>query len=186
MIIMYNCLEIINFFYSESDPAREILLLHSTQVRNKALWIAKRLPVKVDLDLVEAGSMVHDIGIRFCNAPDIGCYGDDEYLLHGLLGAESIRKLNVPGGEKLARICERHTGSGILASEIKERGLRLPERDLIPETIEEKIVCLADKFFSKSAEMKEKSLPDIRRSMAKFGSENAARFDDLCKMFNCG
>ena len=178
---MYNWFEIINFFYSENDPAREILLLHSTQVRNKALWIARRLPFKVDFELIEAGAMVHDTGIRFCDAPDIGCFGDDEYLLHGILGAENIRKLNIPGGEKLARICERHTGSGILAAEIRERKLRLPERDLLPESAEEKIICLADKFFSKSGAMEEKSVDQIRKGMLKFGEASLERFDELLK-----
>jgi uncharacterized protein len=49
--------------------------------------------------------------------------------------------------EKFARICERHTGSGLTAEEIVSGGLPLPERDFLPETLEEKIICLADKFF---------------------------------------
>lgn len=180
---MYNYLEIINFFYSDNDPAREILLLHSTQVRNKALSIAKRFPGRFDLELISCGAMIHDIGIRFCNAPDIGCYGEDDYILHGILGAENIRMLNLPEGEKLARICERHTGSGITASEIKEQDLKLPEKDLVPETPEEKIICLADKFFSKSGEMQEKSLEKIRKGMLKFGENSLKRFDLLCSEF---
>ena len=97
------------------------------------------------------------------------------------LGAENIRKLNLPGGEKLARICERHTGSGILAAEIRERKLRLPERDLLPESAEEKIICLADKFFSKSGAMEEKSVDQIRKGMLKFGEASLERFDELLK-----
>ena len=171
---MYNYLSIINFFYSENDPAREILLLHSTQVRNKALLIARHQPCKLDLDLIEAGAMIHDIGIRFCNAPDIGCSGEDDYLLHGILGAESIRALSPNHCEKLARICERHTGSGILASEIKAQNLKLPERDLIPESPEEKIICLADKFFSKSGDMREKSIEEIRHRLGVIRARTAA------------
>lgn len=180
---MCNYLEIINFFYSENDPCREILLLHSTQVRNKALKIAGAFPGRFDLDLIACGAMIHDIGIRFCNAPDIGCYGDDDYILHGILGAESIRMLGLKDGEKLARICERHTGSGITAGEIRSRHLKLPERDLLPETAEEKIICLADKFFSKSGAMQEKSLEKIRSGMLKFGEDSLKRFDDLYAEF---
>ena len=82
--------------------------------------------------------------------------------------------------EKLARICERHTGSGITADEIYERKLPLPEKDFLPETLEEKIICLADKFFSKSGDMQEKSLDTIRKELAKFGSAPLERFELLC------
>lgn len=181
---MLNPLEIINFFYAENDPAREILLLHSTQVRNKALFLCRGIP-GIDLETVNTGAMLHDIGIRFCNAPDIGCNGEENYLLHGILGAESLRAFkHIEGLEKFARICERHTGSGITVAEIREQNLPLPERDLIPETKEEKVICLADKFFSKSGDFAEKSLEKIRRQMVKFGSGSLQRFDDLCREFN--
>ena len=180
-------LQMIDRFYPDGDPAKAILCKHSTQVMEKALAILDASPwaALLDRELIRAGALLHDIGIRKCHAPDIGCNGKLPYIAHGIAGAAMLRKLD-PELEKIARICERHTGTGLSAAEIKKRGIPLPERDLMPETPEEKLVCLADKFFSKSAEMKEKSLPDIRRSMAKFGSENVARFDDLCKMFNCG
>ena len=180
---MHKYLEIINFFYRENDPAREILLLHSTQVRNKALEIAGSFSGKVDLEFIALGAMIHDIGIRFCHAPDIGCYGEDDYILHGVLGAANIRALNLKNGEKLARVCERHTGSGITADEIILQKLPLPERDLLPETPEEKIICLADKFFSKSGDMAEKDPDRIRKGMEKFGTASLDRFDDLCREF---
>ena len=53
----------------------------------------------------------------------------------------------------------------------------------LPETPEEKLVCLADKFFSKSGNMREKSLEHIRKSMEKFGSGAVDRFDELCRFF---
>ena len=85
--------------------------------------------------------------------------------------------------EPFARICERHTGSGLSAAEIRAGALPLPEQDFLPETPEEQLICLADKFFSKSGDMREKSLPHIRRSMLKFGQAPLARFDALCRTF---
>ena len=85
--------------------------------------------------------------------------------------------------ESCARICERHTGSGITAQEVRDQSLPLPVRDYLPETVEEQLVCLADKFFSKSGNMQEKSLDRIRNSMFKFGPEPLARFDALCRRF---
>ena len=59
----------------------------------------------------------------------------------------------------------------------------MPERDWLPETPEERLICLADKFFSKSGEGEEKPLPVVRRSLEKFGAETLARFDALCREF---
>ena len=85
--------------------------------------------------------------------------------------------------EKYARICERHTGTGLTADEIRRQGLPLPVRDFLSETLEEKLICLADKFYSKSGDMKEKSLARIERSMAKFGPDTLTRWNELCRLF---
>ena len=67
---------------------------------------------------------------------------------------------------------------------MRRQGLPLPERDYLPETPEEAIVCLADKFFSKSGCMNEKPLEKVRRSMAKFGDAPLERFEALCRRFD--
>ena len=175
---MTDYMKVIDFFCG-SEPVRELLLLHSTQVMNKALAIAEKFP-GADRDLITAGSMLHDVGIVFCDAPGIDCFGTEDYLLHGILGAENIRAMHLNDGEKIARICERHTGSGLTADEIRAGNLPLPEKNMLPETLEEKIICLADKFYSKSDPSREKTLPEIRRSMEKFGTDPLSRFDRLC------
>ena len=86
--------------------------------------------------------------------------------------------------EGFALICERHTGSGLTVEDIISQKLPLPEQDFLPQTPEEKMVCLADKFFSKSGDMEEKSFEKVRRSMAKFGEESLKRFDGLWAFFN--
>ena len=86
--------------------------------------------------------------------------------------------------EKFALICERHTGSGLTAGDIAAQKLPLPAEDFLPVTPEEKLVCLADKFFSKSGDMKEKSFEKVQRSMAKFGEESLARFNAMWAFFN--
>lgn len=174
--------KIIDRFYPEETPLKQLLLRHSEQVREKALKIAEHSGAEADLQIVSAGSMLHDIGILHCHAPKILCTGTEHYLRHGLIGAEMLRDLD-PALEVYARICERHTGSGLTAHEIRLQQLPLPEQDFLPETTEEKLICLADKFFSKSGDLKEKSLETVRRSMIKFGVEPLARFDALCEEF---
>ena len=161
---------IITHFYPEDTPLRRLLLRHSTQVRDKALAILASPscpPLELNAELVSVGAMLHDIGILQCHAPSILCVGTRPYIAHGII----------------ARICERHTGTGITAKEIREQHLPIPERNYLPETPEEKLVCLADKFFSKSGDMKDKPPEVVRRSLEKFGTDTVERFDALLRLF---
>ena len=180
---------VIRHFYPEDTPLRRLLLRHSIQVRDKALAILAnpaRPPLELDPGLVSAGAMLHDIGILQCHAPAILCEGSRPYIAHGVIGAEMLRDYGRSHGidpEPFARICERHTGAGLTAREIRLQGLPLPERDFLPETPEERLVCLADKFFSKSGDMREKPFDRVRRSLEKFGADTLERFDALCRLF---
>ena len=182
-----DAIAIIDYFYPVGTPAREVLLKHSTQVRSKALEILDASGISgLDREVVSNGAMLHDLGISNCHAPDIGCFGSAPYLTHGIAGAAMLRQYGKTHGidlEIYCRICERHTGTGLTAAEIRERELSLPCRDLLPETMEEKLICLADKFFSKSGDFAEKPLQKIRTSTARFGSENAARLEALLALF---
>lgn len=177
---------VINCFYPEDDDLKRTLIKHSTQVCIKALQLAERSPRRVDTGIVAAGAMLHDIGIKNCNAPGIFCRGPLPYLRHGLEGAEMLKQYGSENNIDLnvfADICARHTGSGLTAEEIIASELPLPPIDLLPETPEEKLICLADKFFSKSGTMEEKSFETVRRSMEKFGPASLKRFDEMWKYF---
>ena len=54
---------------------------------------------------------------------------------------------------------------------------------MLPVSLEEKIICYADKFFSKSSPDKIKTIKSIRHSMEKFGTEQLRRFDEMHAMF---
>lgn len=175
--------KIIEHFYSASPELKNILLKHSNQVKDKALQIAAASGIAVDIEIVISGALLHDIGIIRCHAPDICCNGELPYICHGIAGAAMLRELD-PALEVFARICERHTGSGLAATEIIAGDLPLPPRDMLPETTEEKLICLADKFFSKSGEMAEKPLAVIQRQSAKFGTASLSRLNTLLQYFN--
>ena len=180
---------VIRHFYPEDTPLRRLLMRHSEQVRDKALAILanpSRPPLALDPQLVSAGALLHDVGILQCHAPSILCEGARPYIAHGVIGAEMLRDYGRSHGldmEPFARICERHTGAGITAEDVRIQALPLPERDYLPETPEEKLVCLADKFFSKSGDMQEKTFDRVRRSLEKFGPDTLERFDALCRLF---
>ena len=100
-----------------------------------------------DIEFIRTSAILHDIGIFMTHNPDIGCFGEYPYLAHGYLGREILKKEGFP---KHALVCERHVGAGISKEEIIRNKLPLPQRDMIPLTIEEEIICYADKFYSKS------------------------------------
>jgi uncharacterized protein len=54
----------------------------------------------------------------------------------------------------------------------------------MPETLLERLICYADKFFSKSGDMQEKPLPKVMVSMTKFGPDTYSRFLKLKDEFN--
>lgn len=187
-----DALRVLEAFHPEDTPLRRKLLAHSRSVREEALRLAERLArrgMAVDLETVSAGAWLHDVGIGRCHAPDILCTGVEPYIRHGILGAEMLRRYGAEHGidlEACARICERHTGSGLAAAEIRERGMPLPVRDYLPETPEEKAVCLADKFYSKSGDGEKKTLDAVRRGMARFGEGPARRLEALLELFGVG
>lgn len=148
---------------------------HAGLVAEKALDIAKGLGLDGDsLSLVEDGALVHDIGIYLTHAPGLGCRGTEPYIRHGVLGGKILEK---EGMDRLALVCERHVGAGLTAPEIRASGLPLPALDMLPMSIEEKIVCVADKFFRKTGTRLELTLDEARRVVSGYGPGPAGRFD---------
>lgn len=176
-----DVITLINKYYSDNAELLQLLLRHSKDVADKALSIAEKHPeLDIDKQFVYEAAMLHDIGIFLTDAPGIHCHGNKPYICHGTLGAELLRKEGLP---KHARVAERHTGAGITAQDIKSQNLPLPEKDLLPETTEEKLICYADKFFSKSHPEKEKTLEGAQRSLQKFGGDTIKRFEEMTAMF---
>ena len=175
----YNLL--IDKYYPEDNELRHILINHSQSVARKALQIVSSHPeLHLDAQFVEEAAMLHDLGIFRTDAPGIQCFGSEPYICHGRLGAEILRK---EGYERHARVCERHTGAGITCKEIIAQGLPLPHQDFLPETMEEKVICYADKFFSKTHLDREKSIEKAEKRLAKFGEDGVMRFREWERMF---
>ena len=109
---------------------------HCENVTKIALRITNQLIFRgydVDIRLVEAGALLHDIGRSRTHDVD-----------HAVAGSEIARELGLP--EPLILIIERHIGAGIPKEEAEELGL--PAKDYIPVSLEEKIVTYADKLIA--------------------------------------
>ena len=95
----------------------------------------KNKGLTVDVDLVEVGALLHDIGRSKTHG-----------VTHAVVGVEIAKSLNLP--EAIVSIIERHIGGGISAEEAEKIGL--PVKDYFPVTLEEKLVAYADKLIEGS------------------------------------
>lgn len=176
-----NALALIDKYYPEENELKHILLIHSRSVADKALALARLHPeLKLDLQFIEEAALLHDIGIFLTDADGIHCYGSHPYICHGYLGADLVRKEGYP---RHALVCERHTGAGLSLKAIEERNLPIPHREMVPVSLEEQLICFADKFYSKTKLDKEKSLEKARKSIERHGEEGLERFDNWCRLF---
>ena len=103
------------------------LINHSKAVCRKALKLSSNFDV--DIELVETGALLHDIGRSKTNGID-----------HAVVGAKILKDMGFP--DSVASIALRHIGAGIPKEEAVQLGL--PPKDYIPLTLEEKIVAHAD------------------------------------------
>lgn len=174
-------IEIIDKYYQEGSELRHILLTHSRSVADKAVQIADRHPeLQADRTFLYEAAMLHDIGIFLTDADGICCFGDKPYICHGYLGADLMRAEGYP---RHALVCERHTGAGLSLEQIVAQNLPVPHREMVPVSIEEQIVCFADKFYSKTKLVKEKTVEKARKSLERYGEAGLKRFDRWCELF---
>lgn len=176
---------IISKYCAGNAELQQILLTHSRQVADRALAILSKHPEwvesgEIDPVFVEEAAMLHDIGVVLCDAPRIYCFGKHAYIEHGYLGAEILRQEGLP---KHAAVAERHTGTGIDVEQIIREKLPIPIQDYTPRTLEEQLICYADKFYSKTKLGQDKPMSKIRLHLWKYGSETVARFDKMQSLF---
>lgn len=179
-----NPYKLINKIYKNNPKAKKILLIHSNQVKKKALKIAikyqNKISKKINMKLIENGALLHDIGIIKINNKRMNCHGKVPFIKHNYEGFKILLKHLHP---KLALITLRHTGVGLTREEIIKEKLPLPKINMVPKTIEEEIVCLADKFYSKSKLNLEYSIEDIKKEIKQYGQSQEKRLNYLINKY---
>ena len=177
-----NVKEIIDRYYPCENELKNIYMGHARAVADFALGLARKHPeLELDEAFVYEAAMLHDIGIFLTDAPRIHCSGAEEYLCHGYLGAELLRSI---GLERHARVCERHTGTGLTKEVIERNGWNLPVKDFVPETLEEQLICFADKFFSKTKFLHEpRTFEQVVESMRKISEDSVKKVEKWAEMF---
>jgi uncharacterized protein len=136
---------------SEKLPSREqaLQLLRESQCSPKVIKHCKAVAelavetaetckekgFSVDLELVEIGALLHDIGRSKTHS-----------VHHAVVGAEILKAADLP--DLVISIIKKHVGGGITGSEAKKLGW--PKDVYTPVTLEEKIVSYADKLIENS------------------------------------
>jgi len=116
-----------------SNNCPDKVICHCLNVADFAVEVAAKLRKRgynVDLELVEAGAVLHDLGRAKTHGTD-----------HSVVGAQMAQELGLP--QSVVDIIKRHVGAGITAEEAQRMGW--PQDVYVPKTLEEKIVCYADK-----------------------------------------
>jgi len=159
-----------------NDLLFDMVWTHSNIVSDIAYQLYEHLPKsvrkQVNSELLINGALIHDIGVYLVQFED---FQEDpslpRYIEHGFVGAKKIRDEGL-GGE-LARFAEAHTGVGLMSSDIQELGIEVPQKDYIPITVEEELVCYADKFHSKYPRFV--TYEEAYEGISKFGVEKEMR-----------
>lgn len=177
---MVDAKAIIKQYYPKGE-ARNILIAHSKEVRDLALEIVDNHPeFGADREFVAQAAMLHDIGVFLVNSPRIDCHGKQPYICHGYLGRAILEKEGLP---LHALVCERHIGVGIKKKDVILRRLPIPFRDMRPKSIEEKIICFADLYYSKSHLGEKISEEVICRKLRRHGPDKVKKYKRWCKKF---
>ncbi len=180
---MLDATTLLEEYYLPHTKAHNILLQHSQAVAKKSVNIATRLLnsdnhryADIDINFIRQAALLHDIGIFATYAPNLGCYGTQPYLRHGIVGHAVLLEHGLP---RHASVCQNHIGVGLSAAEIKEQNLPLPEQDYLPQNLAEQIITYADLFFSKNPSrlQQEKSAATVRRTVLSYGAEKGLVFD---------
>ncbi|QQG48109.1 MAG: HDIG domain-containing protein [archaeon] len=114
--------------------SNDAIVRHCKTVARVSMILATELQSQgkaVDKEAVLAGALLHDIGRNRAQT-----------VRHGLEGSLLLKEEGVD--EKVVEIVRRHVGAGLSAEEAKALGF--PNLDYIPRSVEEVVVCFADKM----------------------------------------
>src|ERR1700744_1094724 len=158
-------------------PTREALDLvytHWVSVCGIAEQLHARSSLDVDIALVRAGCLLHDVGVY-------RLYDGAHYIRHGVLGDELLREQGLP--EVICRFASHHTGVGLSRDDVLRQELPLPPCDYLAETPEERLVMYADKFHSKTTPPVLLTARAYAARVRRFGEDKVAAFESMRATF---
>ncbi|GAA1578520.1 HD domain-containing protein [Actinomadura kijaniata] len=162
--------------YAPTREAFDLVHTHCRIVCQVAERLLARRNAAVDVALVRAGCLLHDIGVYRLYGPS-GELDHARYVRHGILGHEILAGEGFP--EVLCRFCSCHTGVGLTRDDIRGQRLPIPVGDYVAETAEEELVMYADKFHSKTDPPVFVSAETYATRVGRFGEEKTLAFKEM-------
>lgn len=164
--------------YAPSSGVFELVWTHCQIIKEITDMIIREKGLAVDLELVTAGALLHDIG-AYPLISSSGVFNRPQYIRHGIEGYLILKKEQLP--EELCRMTTHHTGVGITKEEVIAQKLPIPPVDYLAETLEEKLIMYADKFHSKTPQFN--TLDSYRQSVRKYGEDKVQKLAELTELF---
>jgi uncharacterized protein len=166
--------------YAPTEAAFQSVYTHCQIIANIAGELLQNKTQSLDPKLVEAGCLLHDIGVYRLYRPD-GSKDRSAYISHGLIGYEILRSEGID--ETICRIASHHTGVGLTKEDIIKSGLDLPHEDFLADTPEEELAMYADKFHSKKDSPRFNSFESYKEIVKEFGDDKVKRFETMAEKF---
>lgn len=168
--------------FAKSPDAFKLIFGHCQAVSDIALWCAKNTDESVNIELLQAAALLHDIGSYPFVEPEGHISGQGFYPQHAILGARIL--LDEGFDLRISQIVETHLLLGLTKEEIEHplgRKWSLPARDYTPETVEAELLCYADRFHSKDPAFN--SFDSFYASLKKSLPKQAAKFKAMSECF---
>lgn len=164
--------------YAPSADMFELVFTHCKIVRDIALQIIETKSLDLNIDLVVAGALLHDIG-TYKFIKQFEETGTSKYYQHALEGC--IILLNEGFTEELPNLVLHHMRVGLTKEAVIHEKLDIPAEDYSPTTIEERLVMYADKFHSKTPKFN--SYESYKKFVSQFGHEQVTKLGALADEF---
>ena len=168
--------------HSPTPTALDLVYTHCEIVCGIAEQLYSRLSAStaIDIDLVRAGCLLHDIGV-YRLYDDAGRLDGANYIRHAILGYELLHEEGLP--EVICRFASHHTGVGLTRADVIAQRLPLPPADYLAESDDERLVMYADKFHSKKTPPILLTAAAYAVSVRRFGEEKVTAFQAMQATF---
>ncbi|MFB9832742.1 HD domain-containing protein [Actinoallomurus acaciae] len=166
--------------HAPTREAFELVLAHCEIVCRIAEQLLGGADDGVDVELVRAGCLLHDIGV-YRLYDGTGELDHGRYIRHGVLGHELLAEEGF--AEAICRFCSCHTGMGLGPDDVRRQRLPLPPGDYRARSREERLVMYADKFHSKSSPPTFVGADTYAADVRRFGADKVAAFTAMREEF---
>lgn len=164
--------------YAPNEEFFELVFTHCRIVKDLAEQIIKTKALQINIPVVCAGALLHDIG-TYPFMREYAQYGTSKYYQHALEGYTLLKKEGV--SEELCLLVLHHMRIGLTKEQVVYENLDLPIQDYSPATIEERLVMYADKFHSKTPQFN--SYQNYKQFIRRFGDEQESKLARLAEEF---